>query len=228
MQDSLQFIESLQHWLQGFCPTRQLSPLDIYYAMRWQDSGVPVKRFIDAFNEEIKGKKEDCSYISLKSLSFVAQRTIVKYRSQYANLPKTAPPLEDPFSSILERCAEVGRHCENSLLREELKKAYRDMRNTARTFYGEHGERPQSLEEFYEFKAAALLAWDKILQNLLDAMLEYLSDDERRQIALLTPTQERKIRLLSTQAALEYKLRIKRENLVKYLQIEEIYNILLH
>lgn len=226
MTDALSFIEGLQTWLQAQNPARQLTPLDLYHAVRWHESGIPIKCFLDAFNEALAKKTWDFQKLSLKSFVFVAQRTIVQERSKYAQHQTAAPSCYDPFGRILESIVQVGKKCDNVLLKEELKRAYRAMRYQATKFYESKFKIPQSLEEFYEAKASALIAWDEILRKLLEKMQSYLTASERVQCRKLTPMQEGKMRLLSENAAREYSLRLWHQNMVHHLQIAELYDVL--
>ncbi|MBR4984812.1 MAG: hypothetical protein IKY83_03600, partial [Proteobacteria bacterium] len=204
------FIRDMQAWVWKRFPSRQLSAIDIYYAQKWSESGVPSHIFTDAFEHMLR--ERNCEFEAsgkLSTLRFEASRIIADYL-KILNAPTNVPPvtLDEPYEKALERIAQIGRDHPNPLLLAELRTFYRtllDTKSAARKAYPEYHAR---IESYYAYKAHAILAWDQGLEALLARCAQLLSEEETDRLNTLTPSEKIHCMQLSADAQAHYKKQI--------------------
>lgn len=218
------FIRDMQAWVWKRFPSRQLSATDIYYVLKWAESGVPSSIFTDAFEHLLNSRA--CEFETsgkLSTLRFEAGRIIADYQKTLLREPNVRPvTVDDPYETALSRIAQAGRDTQNQLLQAELRRFYKsilDDQSKARHDYPEYGSR---IESFYAYKAQAILAWDKGMEALLENCARLLSDEERLPLLSLTPKEKLHCIPLSEEARELYKKHIFNRKLAEYFEFSSL------
>ncbi|MBQ9242017.1 MAG: hypothetical protein IJ165_02110 [Proteobacteria bacterium] len=212
------FIRDMQAWVWKRFPSRQLSATDIYYVLKWAESGVPASIFTDAFEHLLKSRA--CEFETngkLSTLRFEAGRIIADYQKSLLREPNVRPvTVDDPYETALSRIAQAGRDTQNPLLQAELRRFYKSILEDKSQAQHDHPEYSARIEAFYLYKSQAILAWDKGLDALLENCARFLSDEERLPLQALTPQEKFHCIPLSEDARELYKKHIFHKKLAEY------------
>ncbi len=220
------FLRELQAWVWKRFPTRQLSASDIFYALKWAESGVPCCIFTDGFEAWLS--RHPLEFVKdgqLSVLRFEAERIIGAYRELHSKDAERPLLVDDPYEMRLSIITQCGRETDNVLLRERLRAFYQKMRvscQEARTAYPEWMQRS---EQYYTLKARAILSWDEGLSCLLRECFEMLSEEEQASLKTLSGAERLHCMQISDEAQKIYKSQIIDKKIAKYFGILQLLDV---
>lgn len=216
------FLRALQAWVWQRFPVHQLSATDIFYALKWAQTGIPADMLTEAFEAWLRDHPHHFDDgFRLTRLKLQAEHAISEFRKKPA---AAAPPLlvNDPFKIALDTITTCGRQTNNPLLRDALRAFYQAMREAQKNAIDEcpgWNERPDA---FYPFKARAILAWDEHLAQLLSHCYNMLSEQEQTHMKALTPREKIHCMHLGEEAKQYYLKQCLNARLAAYFQIESL------
>lgn len=218
------FLRDIQAWVWTYCPTRQLSATDTYYALKWAASGLPASTFTRAFDAFIaKNPRTFAHGCRLSILSSYAARIM-------STAPKLAPqpaiPIpdsaRDPFDEAIDRIVQCGKRSQNPLLRDLLRTAYNELSRAHQAAVKECPHWRATPHDFYEFKARALTAIDAQIARICLSAREFLSPAELRDLQKLTPAEQLHCLRLGPDAESRYKNRIFDQKMASRLGFSDV------
>lgn len=216
------FLRGIQSWVWRYFPVHQLSATDIFYALKWAQSGIPVTMLTEHFDVWLHEHPHHFDEgFRLVRLQRQAERAISEFRKKPAPIP---PPVlvDDPFKRALETITSCGKQTENPLLRDALRQFYQAMREAhklALTACPEWNQRPDA---FYPFKARAILAWDEHLAILLQYCFDMLTETEQLQIQTMSPQEKVHCMHLGDEAKQHYIGQCQNKRIATYFHIEPL------
>ena len=219
------FLRAIQEWVWKRFPARQLSPADIFYAMQWAASEIPVSVFIREFEAFLKTHPHhlDDSF-RLSKFQFQARQIILSCRqnSQPIVQPVDQIQITDPYQTALTRLAHCGRKTNNELLRDALRIFYQHMRESCKQIREEFPDWQTRPDHFYRLKAQAVMDWDQGLCELCQTCFMALADEEQKQLLDLTPVEKAHLMYLGPDAEKTWRSRRINEKTAAYLGFSEL------
>jgi len=221
------FLATMQRWLNDCFPTRQFSSTDIFYLFQWARSGIPAAEFMAGFNDFLARHPGffDKSF-RLSRLKYEAERIIakqIKCRTQAIHEPLSI--VNDPYQPLLEAVTHCGRSLANPMLRDILRQAFRDLKHAQTQAEHRLSQWRTLAEDYYAFKAQAMMDWQSVLQKIGDACLACLTPQEMETITALSAREKVHAMQLGHEAAQHYQKARAREKLAQYFDLSSLFEI---
>ncbi|MCL2326552.1 MAG: hypothetical protein FWC40_08685, partial [Proteobacteria bacterium] len=141
--------------------------------------------------------------------------------------PHEPPPItDDPYQPLLEAVTLCGRALANPMLRDILRQAFRDLKQTQTQAQQKLPGWCTHAEDYYAFKAQAMIDWQSVLQKIYDACLACLTPQEIETLTTLSAKEKVHAMQLGHEAAQHYQKARAREKLAQHFDLLALFEIM--